>query len=245
MGCNSLVEANKSPVGITYEKAEDQEWLWVVDIHGLFRYTMDRVGSTNRFGFVNDNERPVGITYANDLLYVVDSRADTVYVYRYDEDEEEWYYYSDKFFALHADNSGPTGITYANNRLYVVDIEQDKVYVYGSPSLAEWSNYENENFALHADNSSPSGITYANNRLYVVDFQGGGIYDYDIPTIDLIVESPSVSESILAVGQSFTLSAIVRNRGTAQAATTTLRYYRSTNATISTRDEEVGSGQHS
>ncbi len=57
---------------------------------------------------------------------------------------------------------------------------------------------------------------------------------------DLIVESPSVSDSTLTPGQSFTLRATVRNRGTARSASTTLRYYRSSNATISTSDTEVG-----
>ena len=57
---------------------------------------------------------------------------------------------------------------------------------------------------------------------------------------DLIVESPSVSDNTLTPGQSFTLRATVRNRGTAQSAATTLRYYRSSNSTITTDDTEVG-----
>ena len=57
---------------------------------------------------------------------------------------------------------------------------------------------------------------------------------------DLVVGSPTVSDSTLTPGQSFTLSAIVRNRGSARAAATTLRYYRSTDSTISTSDTAVG-----
>ena len=57
---------------------------------------------------------------------------------------------------------------------------------------------------------------------------------------DLAVES-SVSDNTLTPGQSFTLSATVRNQGAGQSAATTLRFYRSTNATISTSDTEVGS----
>ena len=57
---------------------------------------------------------------------------------------------------------------------------------------------------------------------------------------DLIVESPSVSDSTLTPGQSFTLRATVRNSGTGSAAATTLRYYLSSNATIATSDTEVG-----
>ena len=57
---------------------------------------------------------------------------------------------------------------------------------------------------------------------------------------DLVVESVSVSDSTLTPGQSFTLSATVRNQGTGQSAATTLRYYRSSNRTISTGDTQVG-----
>ena len=41
-------------------------------------------------------------------------------------------------------------------------------------------------------------------------------------------------------GESFTLSATVRNRGNGAAAVTTLRYYRSTDATITSSDTQVG-----
>ena len=57
---------------------------------------------------------------------------------------------------------------------------------------------------------------------------------------DLVVESPSVSADTLTVGASFTLSATVRNRGDGRSTATTLRYYRSTNATISTFDTAMG-----
>ena len=57
---------------------------------------------------------------------------------------------------------------------------------------------------------------------------------------DLVVESVSVSDSTLTPGQAFTLNATVRNQGTGQSAATTLRYYRSSNRTISTRDTQVG-----
>ena len=57
---------------------------------------------------------------------------------------------------------------------------------------------------------------------------------------DLVVESPSVSDSSPGTGASFTLSATVRNQGDGSSAATTLRYYRSADATISTSDTEVG-----
>ena len=57
---------------------------------------------------------------------------------------------------------------------------------------------------------------------------------------DLVVESPEVSSPTVAPGGAFTLSATVRNQGAGRSASTTLRYYRSSDATISTGDAEVG-----
>ena len=57
---------------------------------------------------------------------------------------------------------------------------------------------------------------------------------------DLVVGAPAVSDTSPLTGESFTLSATVRNQGSAAAASSTLRYYRSTNDTISTSDTSVG-----
>ena len=57
---------------------------------------------------------------------------------------------------------------------------------------------------------------------------------------DLVVQTPSVSDSSPNTGETFTLSATVRNQGNGLSASTTLRYYRSPDATISTGDMEVG-----
>ena len=59
-------------------------------------------------------------------------------------------------------------------------------------------------------------------------------------TSDLIVDSPTVSESAPTAGASFTLSATVRNQGNGRSDSTTLRYYRSSDSTITTADTEVG-----
>ena len=61
------------------------------------------------------------------------------------------------------------------------------------------------------------------------------------PSPDLVVESPAVSDDRPAADANFTLSATVRNAGGAAASATTLRFYRSTDETIETSDEEVGS----
>ena len=60
------------------------------------------------------------------------------------------------------------------------------------------------------------------------------------PGPDLVLNSPSVSASGVDPGDSFNLSVIVRNQGEAEAESTTLRYYHSTDSTISGSDTEVG-----
>ena len=60
------------------------------------------------------------------------------------------------------------------------------------------------------------------------------------PAPDLVVETPTVDASAPAAGSRFTLSATVRNQGSGRSASTTLRYYRSTDSTITTGDTAVG-----
>ena len=57
---------------------------------------------------------------------------------------------------------------------------------------------------------------------------------------DLVVSTPTVDSTNQTVGASFTLSATVRNQGSAESAAATLRYYRSTDATITTSDTSLG-----
>ena len=57
---------------------------------------------------------------------------------------------------------------------------------------------------------------------------------------DLVVDTPTVNNSSPDAGASFTLSVTVRNRGNGPADSTTLRYYRSTHAAITTGDTAVG-----
>lgn len=84
--------------------------------------------------------------------------------------------------------------------------------------------------------SCSSGSPASWSQIGEATVQGGG--SGQAP--DLVVESAAVDDSTPDAGASFTFSATVRNRGDAQSASTTLRYYRSSNSTISTSDSEVG-----
>ena len=57
---------------------------------------------------------------------------------------------------------------------------------------------------------------------------------------DLEVGTPTVSDTSPETGSSFTLSATVSNTGDGESVATTLRYYRSMDATITTSDTAVG-----
>lgn len=56
---------------------------------------------------------------------------------------------------------------------------------------------------------------------------------------DLVVQSPSVSNSNPAVGETFTFRATVRNQGSGRSPSTRARYYASIDSTISTADIEL------
>ena len=60
------------------------------------------------------------------------------------------------------------------------------------------------------------------------------------PRPDLVLLSPVASDAQLDTGETFTYSVTVRNVGDAASPSTTLRYYRSADTSISTSDTEVG-----
>ena len=74
-----------------------------------------------------------------------------------------------------------------------------------------------------------------------VDFTGAATYPIRPGTFpDLVVKSVAVDKGVLAPSARFRLAAIVENRGTRASSATVLRYYRSSDAVISTSDTKVG-----
>ena len=88
--------------------------------------------------------------------------------------------------------------------------------------------------------------TTAGTASYTCNDGSSGEYNWQLVEIsatgtpDLVVQTPSVSDSSPNAGGSFTLSATVRNQGNGLSTATTLRFYRSTDTTISSIDTEVG-----
>ena len=73
----------------------------------------------------------------------------------------------------------------------------------------------------------------------VIDFFFDGGTPAPASAPDLVVDMLTVSEDSPDAGASFALSATVRNRGDSRSESTTLRYYRSPDSTISTSDTLV------
>ena len=203
------------------------------------------------FDLHGDNAHPRGIAHFNGQFYVTDGVDRKVYAYAASGARNPA-----AEFDLHADNGQPAGIAYAMGRFHVVDWRDDMVYAYTASGARDGT----ADFNLRDDlgGNQGYGIAYGNDGFYVVDsdsvVSGPGNTDtvrfYPAPSDgtaaqpdpepDLAVESVSVSDSSPSAGQSFTLNATVLNGGDASSPATTLRYYRSTNATISTSDTEVG-----
>ena len=81
-------------------------------------------------------------------------------------------------------------------------------------------------------------------------FNAGTLMSHIVPEIaqwlpgttasDLVVQAPQISNGYLPPGESFTLSATVRNQGAVDSTATTLRFYQSFDDIITTSDIEVG-----
>ena len=184
------------------------------------------------------------ITFTNGRFHVVDV-AGTVYAYTASGRRDSAV---DFFLDRAGGNGSPSGIAFANGRFHIVDWIDDKVYAY----TASGQRDAPADFDLDSANSNPSRIAFTNGRFYVIDLSDDKVYAYtasgqrvtnggstgDGP--DLVVQSPSASDSSPSAGDAFTLSATVRNDGDAEAPATTLRYYRSSNSIISTSDTQVG-----
>ena len=113
-------------------------------------------------------------------------------------------------------------------------------------------------FLVHVDDTGNTGTMYIDTDVepsvrYVYRIKArnaAGLskrskrFDADMPVVapDLLVSTPTLEGGNLTVGTSFTLVARVLNQGGAESTATTVRFYRSADATITTSDTEVGTG---
>jgi len=101
-----------------------------------------------------------------------------------------------------------------------------QIRVYNTANGNEWEHNHNRG------GLAPSG--YSGNALCDESDED------DASAPDLVVSSPSVSDGSPSAGGTFTLRATVRNQGDGRSASTTLRYYRSSDSGISISDTQVG-----
>ena len=188
-----LDSANENALGITFANNS----FFVVDWQDAKAYAYQSSGqrdSASDFDLDSANVRAGGITFANNRLFVVDYDGDKVYAYQSSGQRD-----SASDFDLASANGRARGIVYANNRLFVVDDDDDKVYAYQSSGQRDSAS----DFDLDSANEDAQGITFANNRFFVVDGDSSKVFGFNPTAPDLVVESPSVSSSTPATGQSF------------------------------------------
>ena len=223
---------NEDATGITFAN----DGFHVVDSGDDKVYAYQTSGqrdSASDFDLDSDNGSATGITFANGRFYVVDSSGDRVFAYQASGQRD-----SASDFDLAPGNGRPNGITFSNDRFYVVDWLDNQVYAYQASGQRDSAS----DFDPEQDMTRISGITFSNGRFYAVSFFDNKVY-FVTPTPDrpdLAVDSPSVSDTTPASGDSFMFTATVRNHGAMASTATTLRYYRSDDSTISTSDTQVG-----
>ena len=258
----SLIAENDVANGLAY--ADDK--LYVADLGNdrkAYAYlTSGQRDLASDFNLSVDNSLlpyPSGVAYANGRFYVLEEHENRVYAYLPSGQRDSAY-----DFDLAAGNNRAGGIAYANGKFHVVDKSSSKVYVYPGPMQSGGDGMvdgdddndgvpnANDAFPQDPDESvDTDGDGIGDNA--DTDDDNDGVSDTDdacpldddvtcgqVSEPDLVVQSPSVSDNTLNEGETFTFSATVRNQGTGESAATTLRYYRSTDATISTGDTEVG-----
>ncbi len=141
-------------------------------------------------------------------------------------------------------SSGSTTLTYYRSTDSTITLSDTKVGTDSVGGLAA-SGTSNESIELTAPSSA--GTYYYGACVEPVsgeDSTGNNCSDaVQVKVVerpDLVVEQLSVSNSSPDAGASFTLSATVRNRGSSSSVSTTLRYYHSTDSTITSDDTQMG-----
>ena len=221
ISCRQATDSTSSTKAI-FSIAEAPRQVFVYDSAGQHQADDDfELDSTIRV--------PLGIASFNDRLFLAGARTRRVYAYRFSGEPD-----SDADFDLDPGNVSPRGVAYANGRFFVVDTHSDKVYAY----LTSGERDPLADFQLVDGNSLPRGITHVDDRFFVADVDWVYAYPSDRP--DLVVDDFWVAETRPAAGATFAGNVTVRNIGHRRAKETTLRYYRSPDATIPRDDDEVG-----
>ncbi len=244
---------NNSPQGLW----SDGITLWVADYGDdkIYAYTLSTKARDPDKDFntlsAAGNNHSSGLWSDGTTLWVADDSGSKLYAYDMASKVRD----PDKDFNTQDDAiDDPWGIWSDGTTLWGADEFDKKLYAYDLSTKAR--DPDKDFNTLHAaGNNSPQGIWSDGITMWVAELFDKKLYAYKMPAgnlagagepedtaaPDLVVQSPAVSTSSPDAGTAFTFSATVRNRGSGQSASTTLRFYRSTDGTVSTSDTEVGS----
>ena len=253
MDFNTLGAAgNEYPSGLW----SDGVTLWVADIDDEKIYAYDlatkaRDPSEDFDTLDEDNEHPTGLWSDGVTMWVADNRGYKLFAYDLTSKARvparDFYAYTTNDYDLHYWLTGiwSDGITmWMTYYDWTDDAAEAALYAYDLTTNAINARDPAKDFKTLADagNDAPGFIGSDGTTLWVADDDDDKLYGYLLPPSpprpanhpDLTVRPPAVSNSSPIAGASFTLSATVRNKGTAQSPATTLRFYRSSDETIST-----------
>ena len=253
---------NGNPEGITF--ANDRFYV-VGELRGgsdnkVYAYQADgERDSASDFNLDSDNRQRSGITFANDRFYVIDDADRKVYVIDKSTHQlpdlvltstsvSDNTPTSGESFVFRATvrNRGTLASAATTLRYYRSDdraISTADMEV-GSDAVGALAPSETSSQMISLTTPSTAGTYYYGACVDSVSGESNTGNNCSSPvqvTVrpDLRVRS-SVSETTLTSGDSFVLTATVRNGGNIASAATTLHFYRSDDRAISTADMEVG-----
>ena len=211
------------------------------------------------FDLKRDNGRPAGIVGHDGRLYVVDESDDRVYAYNPEgpdlviesptvsnetPDLGATFTFSARVVNRGKTRSAATVLRYYRSDDAAISPDDDQV---GSASVGALDANGTSELSAELTAPSSSGRHYYGACVDAVtdeldeDNNCSGAVRVSVPGPNLVVTDPWASDETPDAGSSFDLRVTVRNAGDRAAPASTLRYYRSTNAAISTTDVEVGS----
>ncbi len=251
-GLNSA--RNNDPRGIW----SDGTTMWVTDSsdYKIYAYNLASKSRDNSkdFNTLNSarNNDPRGIWSDGTTMWVINSSDYKIYAYNLASKSRD---NSKDFNTLNsAGNNSPTGIWSDGTTMWVTDSSDDKIYAY---KISDKTRDPDKDFngLTAAGNTDPYGIWSDGTTMWVTDIGDDKIYAYVNRSLslnnsgaapDLVAEDFTVNDNdrSLSVGirTSINLKVAVRNRGSDLSSSSgTVKYYRSTDSTITTSDTELGS----
>ena len=127
----------------------------------------------------NVNRSPTGLAVDDTYVYVLDSSADDIFVYRKSTGVRQ----TDREFPLDSLNANPTGLAIDETYAYVVDGSDYHVYVY---QLSGGDRVASREFGLAVLNVNPRGIALDDTYAYVMDWIDRRVYVYQLSDGDRV-----------------------------------------------------------